>query len=62
MACLFRVPHFVITASESTVRKLCARSAERQVHGGSCMPISEKTTSTRLGENEGKKEKGRMVR
>ena len=47
--CLFSIPHLVITATASTVRKLSARSAERQVHGGSRMPISENTTSTRLG-------------
>ena len=46
IACLLRVPHLVISGSASTVRKLSARSAERQVHGGSRMQIYEHTTSS----------------
>jgi hypothetical protein len=42
--------YFVIAGSAPGVRKLAAHSAEQQIYGGSCMPISENTTSTRLGE------------
>jgi hypothetical protein len=45
----FSTPYLVSICTASTVRKLTARSAERQVHGGSRMPISENTTSTRSG-------------
>jgi hypothetical protein len=39
--CLLSATHRVITGAAFTVRKLSARSAERQVHAGSGLPTSE---------------------
>jgi hypothetical protein len=57
ITCSFRIPHLVITAAVTTVRKVIAHSAKLHVDTGFCKRTSETTYLLGTLVNKGKKDR-----